>query len=265
MQVGVTQLVVPKVPTTEFIAMAAKAGYEVVELAMRPVGAGDLNIQITDDDIKRIKDASIQHGITLVSMTHTHCSGNLLAGGALQRTSIEETVAALRIARKLGIDCTLHTLGRMRPEVWYEDSFRNAVEALTELSQHCEELNVSIAIEFIWSGFLFSPLEMRQLIEDVGSDYVGFYFDPGNMAVFHFPHHWVHVLGPYIKMVHLKDWKGNALNGTWPALLKGDVDYKAMNAELRSFDYDGPMISEVSTSEATLEETAATIRKIIAM
>jgi len=117
----------------------------------------------------------------------------------------------------------------------------------------------------VWNGFAFSPLEMRRLLEEVGSARIGFYFDPGNMAVFQRPEHWVRILGQHIRMVHLKDWKGSALNGGWPALLKGDVDFPAVMRELRTIGYDGPLISEVSLDEASLEETCNSIKAIMNM
>jgi len=52
-----------------------------------------------------------------------------------------------------------------------------------------------------------------EIKDEVGSQAIGFYFDPGNMAVFQYPHHWVRILGNHIKMVHMKEWKGNATNG----------------------------------------------------
>ncbi len=106
---------------------------------------------------------------------------------------------------------------------------------------------------------------MKNFLDEIGSDRIGFYFDPGNMAVFQFPQHWARIVGKHIKMVHMKDWKGNALNGSWPALLKGNCDYAAINKELRAAGYDGPMISEVDLKEASMEESAASIRKIIAL
>ena len=66
-------------------------------------------------------------------------------------------------------------------------------------------------------------------------------------------------------MVHLKDWRGRALDGGWPALQEGEVDYSAVNRELRAIGYDGPMISEVPPDVASFAETAASIRQIIAM
>ena len=66
---------------------------------------------------------------------------------------------------------------------------------LRKLAPVAAKLKVALAFEFVWNGFLFSPMEAARFLDEVGSDYVGFYFDPGNMAVFQFPHHWVRILG----------------------------------------------------------------------
>jgi len=263
MQVGVTYLVYTQHDLPTFFKDAKAAGYEVVELAMRT--EGDLTINTTTDQLHAIRDNAAEVGIELVSMTHTHCTGNLLEPGDAQATSIDETVAGLKAANEMGIRCTLHTLGKLKPDVYYDVAYETAIDSLKKLAPVCEELDVKIAVEFVWNGFAFSPLEMCNLLDAVGSDHVGFYFDPGNMAVYHYPHHWVKVLGKHTKMVHLKDWKGRALNGSWPPLLEGEVDYTAMNRELRAIGYDGPMISEVAPSIASLEDTAVAIRKIIQM
>jgi hexulose-6-phosphate isomerase len=165
----------------------------------------------------------------------------------------------------MGIDCTLHTLGRLSPTLYYDDAYRNAVAAMKELRQACERHKVSIAVEFVWSGFLFSPLEMKRFLDEIASPWIGFYYDPGNMAIFQFPQHWARILGPHIKRVHLKDWNGDALNGAWPALLTGKVDFPAVMRELRAAGYDGPLVSEVSTKAAPIAHTADAIIKIAAM
>ena len=263
MQVGISQLVVPDLSMSEFFQRSADAGYEVVELCMKT--SGELAPESDDAALARIVDQAQAAGVELVSMVHTHCTGNLLDTGEERQRSIDETVMGLSAAAKMGIGCTLHTLGSLKPEVCYDEAYRYAVESLKQLAVTAEDLGVTLAIEFVWNGFLFSPLEMRSLLDDVGSDRVGFYFDPGNMAVFQYPQHWVRILGSHLKMVHMKDWKGNALDGTWPALLKGEVDYAAVNVELRAIGYDGPYISEVPPSEAPLAETAESIRRIVAM
>lgn len=263
MQVGVTQLVLPKLDTLSFLQQAHDTGYEVVELALRR--EGDLTLQTSHAALDAIRQRAAELNLTLASITLTHCTGNLLEGGEAQQRSLDETRQGLAIADRLGIRCALHTLGRLKPEVYYDDAYAFARDSLRKLALDCLRLNVTIAVEFVWNGFAFSPLEMRRLLDEVASEHVGFYFDPGNMAVYHFPHHWVKVVGKHIKMVHLKDWKGRALNGSWPALLEGEVDYVAMNRELRAIGYDGPMISEVTPSIASLEATAAAIRKIMQM
>jgi len=224
-----------------------------------------LTLHTEHAQLQRIAADAADAGVKLVSMTHTHLTGNLLDSGEQQRIGIEQTVGAIKIADCLGIRCTLHTLGSLRPDLYYDDAYDNAIESLKQIAPAAKQLDVAIAIEFVWNGFLFSPLEMRRLLDEVGSSHVGFYFDPGNMAVFQYPHHWVRILGEHIKMIHLKDWKGNALNGGWPALLDGDVDYAAMNRELRAAGYEGPMISEVSPEDAPIQKTADAIRRIIAM
>ena len=262
MQVGVSQLVYQG-DTESFLRYAAETGYEVVELALR--AEGDLTLKTSDADLKRIRATADEVGVQLVSMPHSQCTGNLLASGDAQKTSIDQTRAGLEVAKKLGIGCTLHTLGRLNAELYYDDAYRNAVASLKTLATDAERLGVTIAVEFVWNGFLFSPLEMKRFLDEIGSARIGFYFDPGNMAVFHFPHHWVRIVGKHTKMVHLKDWKGGPLNGGWPPLLQGAVDYAAMNRELRAIGYDGPMISEVGEGDAPFADTAAAIRKIIAM
>ena len=263
MQIGISQLVAGDLPLADFFQQAAVAGYEVVELCMRR--QGELTPASPPDQLAQIVATAQAHGLALVSLTHSHCTGNLLDSGPAQQTSIRETEVGLRAAAAMGIPCTLHTLGSLRPDLYYDDAYRNGVYSLQQLAATAEQLGVTLAVEFVWNGFLFSPLEMKHFLDEVGSPAIGFYFDPGNMAVFQYPHHWVRIVGRHIKMVHLKDWRGRALNGSWPALLAGEVDYVAMNRELRVLGYDGPMISEVPADIASFAETAAAIRKIIQM
>ena len=242
---------------------AADAGYETAELAM--MQQGDLTVDTNDQTLRGFADHAGQVGIELVSMCHLQCTGNLLDAGAARDESLQQTVTGLRAAHTMGITNTLHTLGRLSADLYYDDAYRNGVESLQQLAPVCEELGVDIALEFVWNGFLFSPLEYRRFIEDVGSPRIGFYHDPGNMVVFQHPNHWVRILGEHVKMVHLKDWKGGPLNGEWTALLEGEIDFASHNRELSAIGYDGPLISEVETSLAPIEATAKAIEKIITM
>lgn len=263
MNVGVSQLVFGQTPLDEVFPKAASAGYDVIEIALRK--EGELTAGADDAAIARVKELSSEHNLPMVSVVLCNCTGNLLADGEARRTSLDETKAGLETVRKLGVGCALHTLGRPSPDLYYDDAYRNAVASLKELAPEAERLDVAIAVEFIWNGFLFSPLEMKRFLDEVGSSHVGFYFDPGNMAVFNYPHHWARILRDHIKMCHMKDWQGRAISGGWTPLTEGDVDFPRVMKELRDGGYDGPLISEVSPQLATLEDTAGAIRRIMAM
>nr|WP_277935035.1 sugar phosphate isomerase/epimerase family protein [Parablautia intestinalis] len=173
--------------------------------------------------IPEINRLSGQYKLPVVSLVHWQCTGNLLSSGSSQRISIEQTCEGLEIDGKVGAKCTLHTLGAMTPELYYDEAYENAVCSLKEIAAAAEKTGVAVAVEFMWNGYLFSPLEMKRFLDEIGSKFIGFYFDPGNMAAFQYPQHWARILGSDIKMVHMKDWKGNALSGGWPGLYYSNV------------------------------------------
>jgi L-ribulose-5-phosphate 3-epimerase len=263
MQVGISQLIASDLGNEQFIETARDSGYEVVELSMRQ--QGPLTGSTPAAQLDAIAAFSRRCGIPIVSLTLNHWNGNLLASGPDQETAVQDTIVGLEAAARLGAPVALHTLGRFSSDLYYDDAYRNAVAGLKRLAPVAARLRVALAFEFVWNGFLFSPLEAARFLDEVGSEFVGFYFDPGNMAVFQFPHHWVRILGGRTKCVHLKDWKGGALNGSWTPLLSGGVEFAKVMAELRAAGYNGPLISEVPASLAPLADTAAAIRRIIAM
>lgn len=263
MKPALTELVLPKLPVPEFIATAKEAGFESVELAVRNSSEFPFSYSTTDEQLKTFSQASRELGLPIDSITISNASGHLLLPPDQARDAIAETIWALECGARLGATAALHTLGRCTPDLFYEDAYQNAIANLKTLAPVCERLHIALAVEFIWSGFLFSPLEMRRLLETVGSPDVGFYFDSGNMAIFQYPQHWVRALGPHIKRVHLKDFTGGPGKNSWPGLLKGSVDFHAVMAELRRAGYDGPLVSEVSISDQPLAETAAAIREIM--
>ena len=259
---GLSKLIMPGA-LTDFFAQAAGAGYEAVELVIAK--EGELTLDAGDDKIAEIKALSAKYGLPVVSVVHSQCTGNLLDGGDERKRSVEETIKGLKIAAALGAKVTLHTMGSLREDLYYDDAYFNAVQSLKMIAPAARATGVKLAVEFVWSGFLFSPLEMKKLLDDVNNPYIGFYFDPGNMAVFQYPQHWARILGRHILMVHAKDWRGNTLNGSWPALLTGNVNFKQVMAELRAAGYDDAFISEVDPATASIKETAAAMDEIIAM
>jgi hexulose-6-phosphate isomerase len=259
---ALSKLIMREATHEEFFEKAHLAGYKAVELCLLKSGNA-LTLDNAEHTIPIILKLSKEYDLPVISLTLNHCTGNLLFSGEMQERSISETVRGLEIAKLLGAKVALHTLGDLHEDVCYDEAYQNAVNSLKAISPHARRLGVTLAVEFVWNGFAFSPLEMKRLLDDVGDEFVGFYFDPGNMAVFHYPQHWARILGRQIKMVHLKDWRGGALDGKWPALFMGDVNFPKVMLELKKAGYKDALISEVELSEATLSETSEAIDKII--
>ena len=263
MKSGITQCCMWNSAPKAFIAEAGKAGYEVVELMLRDTG--DLTPTTDAAGLAAIRKAADDAGVKIFSLCLLHLTNQTIESGEGQKKCVEQIAAGLRIAKALGATSTLLTLGRPSAEIFYEDAYHNSVATLKLVGPIAESLGVDVAIEFVWTGFLFSPVEMRRFLDEVNHPRIGFYFDPGNMAVFQLPQHWVRAVGKHTKLVHLKDWKGNALSGGWTGLLKGGVDFKAVMKELHAIGYTGPLTSEVDPNDAPLAETLVAIRQIAAM
>jgi len=243
MKVGLSQLIVPREwRLAEVVRNAKAAGYECIEV--RPADGSEITLDTPDAELEALARMAADEGIEIVSSCGSGGRPmNLMTDDeTLRRESIENSKAMLRVV-----------------------AYANALRSLQELAPAAEEMGVSIAVEYVWNGFLTSPLEMAQFLAQVASPAVGFFFDPGNMRIFHHSEHWAHICGPWIKKVHAKDfsWEGHVV--AWPPLLEGQVNFPAVMRELRAAGYDGALISEVSLSAASLEETAAAIRKIIAL
>jgi hexulose-6-phosphate isomerase len=265
MQIGVTQCAMwnENCALGEFINHAAASGFELVELVVST--SGDLTIRSTERDLARIRSIADAAKVKIFSLALLHLSAWPIDRGTARQVAVDEIRAGMRLARGLGARSVLLTLGWLRSDLYYDEAYSNGVQSLRELASTADELDVDIVVEFVWNGFLFSPMEMKRFLDEVGNRRIGFYFDPGNMAVFQFPQHWVRILSGHTKLVHLKDWRGTALSGGWTALLEGDVDFPAVMRELRAVGYDGPLTGEVEPHLAPLDKTAAAIRKIMAI
>ena len=156
-----------------------------------------------------------------------------------------------------------------RPVVAYDVAYDRALEEIKKLAPVAEEYGVHIGIENVWNKFLLSPLEMRRFVDEVGSDYVGVYFDVGNVMYAGYPEQWIRILNKRIKKVHFKDYRRNpgGLN-CFVDLLSGDVDWKAVMAAFAEIGYDGWAAGEMipqyqQGSDQLIYNTAGAMERIM--
>lgn len=264
MKVGLSTIITPhEWSFDETLKQAAATGYEAVELCIRD--SGDITLESSEADLKAMAGRAAAAGIELSSV----CPGVRNAPRDLMtndcevwKQSLQTVERCLEITHTLGVDTMLLTLGALTDELYYNEAYANSLKAMQKLAPIGEKLGVNIAIEYVWNKFLLSPMEFAHFCDDVASPRVGLFFDTGNMVIFGFPQHWVRICGKHLMKVHFKDFKRPT---EWTPLLQGDVNFPAVMAELRKIGYDGALLSEVSPSTASLEDTAAAIRQIMTM
>jgi L-ribulose-5-phosphate 3-epimerase len=265
MKTGISALVIPTDWSfDDTLTRIREAGYESLELVIRDDGY--LTLDSTPGELDSLRSRADRAGIELSSL----CAGmknrprDLMASDPEERArGLDTHRECIRVAGRLGIDTILVVPGRVTADLFYDVAYANARSSMREIAFDAEAAGVRLAIEYVWNKFLLSPMEFAQFCDEVGSRCVGFYFDPGNMAIFGFPEHWVRICGRHLMAVHLKDFRRTG--SVWTPLLEGDVDFAAIMRELRTIGFDGPLISEVESSLETFEATARKIGTIRAM
>jgi len=253
MKKGINIWSFPQGTIKDSLTLAKKAGFEGVELALN--GDGELSLQSTESEIKQVKKMADDLGLALYSLSCGLCWDYRLSDdNANVRQKAKDMIKKqLETAKILGADTILALPGVVNVEfsmpekkVAYDVVYNRGLEALNELKADAEAMQVNIGLENVWNKFLLSPLEMRDFIDKIGSDYVGSYLDIGNTLYCGYPEDWVRILGSRIKKVHFKDYRLQAggLHG-FVDLLAGDVDYPEVVKALNEIGYDDWVSAEM--------------------
>lgn len=263
-------------PIKDCIRVAKAAGYEGIELSLNE--SGELGLQTTEKGVREIRalleDANLEQcGLA----TGLYWSYPMTSDSPdIRAKAIDICKKQLELAAAFGVDTILVIPGAVGVDfikgsevIDYEKAYERALEAISKLASEAEAVGVSIGIENVWNKFLLSPLEMRSFLDAVGSDFVGSYFDVGNVVHAGYPEQWIRILGKRIKKVHFKDYRRQAggLHG-FVDLLAGDVNYPAVVAALREIGYDNYVIAEMIPpythySEQIIFNTSAAMNAIL--
>ncbi len=256
-------------PLRDAMAMAKAAGFEGIEPSLTM--DAEITTSTSEDDLKRLRDYAEQtveiHGLMggqpIRSAPLTTIDKDQIRQGA------DNIASALRVVKILGGTSLLVVPGTISEDVRYDIAYEGTLEGLKQVAPIAEELQIAVAVENVWNKFLLSPLEMRNLIDEVNSPYVGCYFDVGNFLGWAIPQHWIEIVAHRIKKVHVKDFKVDVGNRHgFVTLLQGDVDWKAVRASLRSIGYDDYLSAEIplhdSFPEKSLLDISTSLDTIIA-
>lgn len=264
MKKGISIWSFPAMSLNDSFALAKKAGFEGVEVALDE-NNGEITLNSTEKELLEIKKQAENNGIKLYSVASgLYWSYFLNDDDEKVRIKARDIVKKqLECASVLGCETILVIPGCVNAEfaapgkiVDYETSFYRSLESINIVKEYAEKYKVSIGLENVWNKFLLSPMEMRTFIDEISSDWVGSYLDIGNTLVFGYPEHWITILNKRIKKVHFKDYRTEAggLCG-FVDLLAGDVNYPAVVELLGKVGYDGWVTAEMIPNYKYYTET----------
>ena len=161
----------------------------------------------------------------------------------------EQGVTAMKVALEdaaaFGADTVLLVPGRVTDSVSYDECWDRSVGEIKKVVPLAEKLKVRIAIENVWNSFLLSPLEMARYIDQFQSEFVGSYFDCGNILAYGWPEQWIRILGRRIAKIHIKEYsrkladeKGRSA-GFNVKLREGEVNWTAVIKAIEDTGYKG--------------------------
>ena len=163
---------------------------------------------------------------------------------------------ALQEAGELGCERLLLVPAVVSKEVSYADAYTRSQDLIKQAVPFAEKAKCRIAIENVWNQFLLSPLEAAHFVDEIGSPWVGWHFDIGNLVNFGWPEQWIRILGPRVLNLHIKEFsrKKRDEQGLWKGfgveLGEGDNDWPAVMRALDNIAYHGWGILEVPGGDA---------------
>jgi len=231
----------------ECLQLCKDAGFDGVEINYAL--EGELSPEASEKDIRAIGEMARKIGIEISGL----CSF-LFWPYPLTHNDPKRRAEALELARKMIRAAWLLKTPNLlvvpgavyipwlpdEPPVKPEVCDRRAREAVRRLIPEAEKAGVSLNIENIFlNGFLHSPQEMIEFVDSFDSDRVQVHFDTGNIMQYHFPEHWIPLLGKRIRNVHLKEASKRVHEfniDTFRPLLDGTTDWPAV---IEAFDRVG--------------------------
>lgn len=244
-----------KMTLKECLQLCKDAGFEGVEVNYAL--EGDLSPQASEADVKAIGKFAEKIGMAIsgvcsflfwpYSLTHEDPKR--------RERGLELAADMIRVAKLLGTENLLVVPGAVyvpwieedKP-VPFEVCDRRAKEAMRKLIPVAEKAGVYLNIENIFvNAYLHTPEETNAFVDGFRSERVRVHFDTGNIMQYHFPEHWIPLLGKRIQNVHLKEFskKVPILNlHTFRPLLDGTTNWPAVLEALDQVGYRGYLTFE---------------------
>ena len=148
---------------------------------------------------------------------------------------------AIKDSKAVGGSSVLLVPGRVAgKEENHDHVWKRSIGEIRKVLPLASRLGIHVLIENVWNGFCEDPQQLRDYIDEIGSPWVGAYFDIGNCRKFGPAEDWVRTLGKRIVKLDVKDW-GKVVKGrkTFCRLGEGDVNWPEVRKALVEIGYSG--------------------------
>jgi hexulose-6-phosphate isomerase len=263
----------------ECLRLAKDAGFDGIELNYDL--DNDLSPKAGTQELKAIRKMADDIGIAISGLCSFLFWPFPLSSndGAKRARGLELATKMVQAAHDLGIENLLVVPGAVHIP-WRTDHEpvpndvcdRRAREAVGKLLPLAEKLGVYLNIENIFfNGYLMTPAEMNAFVDSFTSAHVRVHFDTGNIMMFHFPEHWISVLGKRIRNTHFKEFtkKGTDYSlESFRMLLDGTTNWPAVMDALDTAGYHGYVTFEyfhpfAHYPEALIHQTSDALDRIL--
>ncbi len=189
---------------------------------------------------------------------------------AVRAAGLDGLKTAIQDAHAYGASTVLLVPGIVNKQVSYEDAYKRSQAEVRKVLPMAAEHNIKIAFENVWNRFLLSPLECARYVDEFESEFVGWYFDVGNVVTYGWPEHWIRTLGPRILKLDIKEFSRAKADSEGPyagfrvPLGEGDCDWPAVNEALAEIGFEGWATAEVAGGDRTrMQELAERMDRIL--
>lgn len=179
-------------------------------------------------------------------------------------------VRAMRDCKLYGGSTVLLVPAVVNRNVGYDEAYHRSQAEIRKVLPLAAELEITIAIENVWNQFLLSPLEAARYLDELESEWVGWYLDVGNIVNYGFPAQWVRILGSRIARLDVKGFSRGKRDGEglWKGfdveIGDGDGDWAEVMAELDAIGWSGWATAEVHGGDRErLTDIAARMDRVL--
>lgn len=237
----------------EKFQLCKELGYDGMEL-ISPT-------EISAKEIRAASEATEMPVHGLVDMKHWQI--RLSSPDSQVRASGQQILdQAIADAKAFGGDSVLLVPGKVGGDDETHDHVWNrSIVEIRKSIPLAARLGVRILIENVWNGFCETPEQLKDYVDEIGSPWVGVYFDIGNAQKFAPSEQWIKTLGARIVKLDIKDWGKE--NG-FCKIGDGDVDWKAVNEALMEIHFSGWSTAEVKGGDRErLEDIAKRMERVL--